>query len=183
MNTSTWTWSCGHKHTRGMYTGEIMNTTIHSGQGFLHLHTGTGESGNRKKVFSKHCLSINWSQLISTHKVRQSHTDRAQLKDTTLTLLKKKKSQKRCRWDWIQTCLLTGKIELLISQQIVLWGIHGSTPWLPSSLWLKECELNLYACICLCTCGNVLRKPGEASYLGKSPNYFLWAEWTVWART
>lgn len=59
------------------------------------------------------------------------------------------------RWDWSQTCLLlTGRIELLISQQIVLWGIHVSAADLPDStkpvaVWnsvgegLKElCTLN-----------------------------------------
>lgn len=160
MDTSTCTQTCSQK-TQEMYTAEIMNTLKPT------LGKGTHTTMNCWKK-KKNCLRTNQRQLISAHEDRQNHTDIrwAQLKDTTLTLLRE--SQRRCRWDWIQTCLLTGKIELLISQQIVLWGIHGSTPWLSNCLWLKDCVWNRYT-LYICVCGCL---PGKQDALVKVPVIF-----------
>ena len=104
----------------------------------MRAHTCTGEVDTQRWTRTSNCLRTVRGKLISTHKDTHNHADISwtRLKDTTPTLLREGRGRRR--WDWIQTCLLTDRIELLISQQIVLWGIHGSTHGLSSSLRLRD---------------------------------------------
>lgn len=154
----------------------------------MRAHTCTGEVDTQRWTRTSNCLRTVRGKLISTHKDTHNHADISwtRLKDTTPTLLREGRG--RCRWDWIQTCLLTDRIELLISQQIVLWGIHGSTHGLSSSLRLRDslCVdlLHIYTFVHQSVHGQVRwGNLGEGRLHWSSPNYFLWAEWArTWTR-